>query len=219
MTMPPAGGDDRTQAATSAAQRGAGEPTVAATSAGAGPGGPSGPPSTDDGGGFERRPGPLLAGATAAGLLVGAFFGLVLPGSGGGSNATASTSTSSSSTTSSSTTSTSTTSTTLPAAPQILAFTGSPTNPVCSEASRVQLTWSSQNAQSVQITVDGSLLGTFQPTGSASAPFRCPPTSHVYGLTAVGSSGQQTSHSITVTGQSPPTTTTSSTTTTSTTAP
>ena len=75
------------------------------------------------------------------------------------------------------------------------------------------LTWSSQNTQSVQLTVDGSALGTFPPTGSTSAPFPCPPTSHVYRLTATGPSGQQATHSITVFAASPPSTTTSSSTT------
>ena len=80
----------------------------------------------------------------------------------------------------------------------------------------MQLTWSSENAQTVQLFVDGSSLGAFAPTGSTSAPFGCPPTSHSYRLTVTGATGQQTSRSIAVTAASPPSTVTSSTTSTTT---
>jgi hypothetical protein len=78
------------------------------------------------------------------------------------------------------------------------------------------LTWSTQNAQSVTLSVDGTPLGTFAPTGQSSGGFSCPPISHTYRLSATGASGQVASRSVSVTAASPPSTTTSSTTTTTT---
>ncbi len=223
MTMRPGEGD-RTVRAT-----GYGEATVPAggdTTIPVGPagGGPTGPTEPAPPGGPEddgvRHPGPLLAGVTAAGIIVGAVVGLLVGGGGSTPTAVSTTTSSSSTTTSSSSTTTSsttTTTTTTPAAPQVLAFTVAPTNPPCNPGTRVQLTWSTQNAQSVTLSADGTPLGSVGASGQSSAPFSCPPTSHTYQISVTGPNGRVATRSVGATGVIIPSTTTTSSTTTTTT--
>jgi hypothetical protein len=215
MTMP--GEGDRTvPAPPSGRARPTGEPTVPAGPPGGGPGGPPPPGGPGGPGPGDRGAILLLTGSTLAGLAVGAVLALAV-GSGTGrptaTTASSSTSTSSSTTTSSPTT----TSTTAPALPQILALQASPTSPTCLPNNAVLLTWSTQNAVSVTISADGLPIGgTFAPSGSHSAPFRCPPLAHRYVLVATSAAGRQTSRSLTVTAPPLPTTSTSTSTTTTT---
>jgi hypothetical protein len=212
MTMPPGEGD-RTVPAPSSDRAGAGgEPTVPAGDGQPPAGGP--PPGGEGGGGpSERRDLLLLSGSTVGGLVVGALIALVVGNGGTGST----TATTASSTTSTSTTTTSsTTTTTTPAAPQILSFAASPTNPTCLASGSVQLSWSSQNAVSVAITDNGSSIGTFPPTGARTVAFHCPPMSHTYVLTVTSTGGRQASRDLTVTGTVPPSSTAASSTTTTT---
>jgi hypothetical protein len=164
----------------------------------------------------DRRLGLLLGGIALAGVLLGALIALLVGGGGGSSHTAASTTTSSSTTTTSSTTtSTSSTTTTAPAgAPQVLQFSANQTNPPCTPSTNIQVTWSTQNAQTVTLAVDGGTVGVFGPTGSRLLPFSCPPASHTYKLTANGANGQKDSRNIVVTTVIPPTTTSSTTTTT-----
>jgi hypothetical protein len=230
MTIPP-GGDDRTiRSPSSAGLGGPGDPTVPArpgTRSGAGDatipadrGGTGGGPPTGgwDAAGEEppdRRLGLLLGGIALAGVLLGALVALLVGSGSGSSNTAATTTSSSTSTSTSSTTSTSTTSTTAPAgAPQVLQFQPNQTNPPCTASTNIQVTWSTQNAQTVTLAVDGGTVGVFGPTGSHLVAFSCPPASHTYKLTANGANGQKDSRTIVVTTVIPPPTTASTTTTT-----
>ena len=191
----------------------AGARTVPAGSSGAGggvpPTGPSGAEPSD------RGPILLLTGSALAGLVVGAVLALAV----GSGTATPSTSTSTSTsaastTTSSSTTSSSTTSTSAVPAPLVTGFGVSPSSPTCLPNGAVLVTWSTQRAQSVTLTVDGASLGTFSPNGSRSAPFACPPHAHTFGIVATGANGQQATRSVQVNAGAPPPSTSSTTTTT-----
>lgn len=212
---PPMGGD-----ATMPVTPGAGEPTVPVGAAYGGAGGPEGPggPSggdVDDEG--DRRKLWLIAGGVLVlGLIVGVIIALLA--SGGSDDQTTATSTSSSSSSSSSTSSTSssssTTTTTTAQGPQINQFTVSQ-NPVsCPATTQITLTWATQNAQSVTISIDNpnGPFGTYSPSGQQQVPFACGggpgPTQHVYFLAANGTNNQKTQKSIQVTGNFPPATTT-----------
>lgn len=214
---PPMGGD-----ATMPVTPGAGEPTVpvgAAYGGAGGPGGPAGPSGGDVEDEGDRRKLWLIAGGVLVlGLIVGVIIALLA--SGGSDDQTTATSTSSSSTsTSSSSTSSSssTTSTTTAQGPQINQFTVSQ-NPVsCPATTQITLTWATQNAQSVTISIDNpnGPFGTYSPSGQQQVPFACGggpgPTQHVYFLTANGANNQKTQKSIQVTGNFTPATTTSTT--------
>jgi hypothetical protein len=230
MTIPPGEGDPTIRAPSSTRRgggpgdptlparpgtRGAGDPTVPADGGGTGGVPPGGGWEGAGDGAPDRRLGLLLGGIALAGVLLGALIALLVGGGGSGAK-TAATTTSSSTTTSTSTTSTSsTTSTTAPArTPQIVQFSANQTNPPCTPTTKIQVTWSTQNAQSVTLTVDNSPVGVLAPTGSALVPFSCPPASHTYRLTANGATGLTASRSITVTTIIPPTTTAPTTTTT-----
>jgi hypothetical protein len=229
MTIPP-GGDDRTIRSPSSAglggpgdrtvpvrpgaPGGGGDPTIPADRGGTGGGPPTGGSDAAGEEAPDRRLGLLLGGIALAGVLLGALVALLV-GGGSGSSATASSTTSSSSTTTSSTTSTSTTSTTAPAGPpQVIQFQANQSNPPCTASTNIQVTWSTQNAPTVTLAVDGGTVGVFGPTGSHLVAFSCPPASHSYKLTANGANGQKDSKTIVVTTVIPPTTTSSTTTTT-----
>jgi cytoskeletal protein RodZ len=186
-----------------------------------GPGGPEAPVGPEDDGADNKKLWLIAGGVLVLGLLVGVIIALVA--SGGDDDKTASTSTSSSSTsTSSSTTpsssSTSTTAATTPQGPQINQFTVSQ-NPVsCPGTSNVVLTWTTQNTQSVTISIDNpnGPFGTYGPSGQQQVPFACGagpgPTQHTYYLAANGANNQKSTKQIQVTGNFPPATTTTSTT-------
>jgi len=182
------------------------------------PGGPVGP----DGGDADRGKLWLIAGGVLVlGLIVGGLIAVLASGGGDDQAASPSTSTSSSSTSSSTTSSslaTTTTAATTPQAPQINAFTVSQ-NPVsCPGTSNVVLTWTTQNAQSVTISIDNpnGPYGTYGPSGQQQVPFACgggpSPAQHTYYLAANGANNLKTTKQIQVIGNFPPATTTTSTT-------
>lgn len=200
-----------------------GDPTVPVqTSYGGagGPGAPGGPTGGDDEEGDRRKLWLIAGGVLALGLIIGVIIALLA--SGGGDDGTpATSSSSSSSSTSSSTTSsslaTTTTAATTPQGPQINQFTVSQ-NPVsCPAATQITLTWATQNAQSVTISIDNpnGPFGTYPPSGQQQVPFACGagpgPTQHTYYLAANGSNNQKTQKQIQVTGNFTPATTTSTT--------
>lgn len=214
-TGPPMGGDPTIPVAP-----GAGDPTVPVQpgygGAGGGTGGPTAPVGPEDDGEDRRKLWLIAGGVLVLGLIVGIIIALVASGGGDDETASTSTSSSSSSTSSSSTsssTSTSTTAATTPAGPQINQFTVSQ-NPVsCPGTVNVTLTWSTQNAQSVTISIDGGgPFGTYSPSGQQQVPFGCGvgpnPTQHTYSLQASGANNQKTTKQIQVTGNFPPVTTT-----------
>lgn len=203
MTIPPGEGDDLTVRSASSTGRGGpgdptiparrgtrrGDPTVPADSGGTG--------GVPPGGGWDsvgdeppdRRLGVLLGGIALAGVLLGVLIALLVGG--GGTSQTSSTTTSSSPTTA-------------PAgAPQILQFVANQTNPPCTQTTQIRVTWSTQNAQSVALVVDGTSVGVFNPTGSALVAFSCPPASHTYRLTANGANAQRAMRTIVVTNEQP----------------
>jgi len=217
---PPMGGDPTVPVAP-----GAGDATVPVQPGyGGGTGGPGGPeaPIGPEDDGADKKKLWLIAGAVLVlGLLFGVIIALVASG-GGDETATTSTSSSSTSTSSSSTTSsslaTTTTAATTPQGPQVNQFTVSQ-NPVsCPGTSNVVLTWTTQNAQSVTISIDNpnGPFGTYGPSGQQQVPFACGAgpgaTQHTYYLTANGANNQKVNKQIQVTGNFPPATTTTSTT-------
>jgi hypothetical protein len=204
---------------------GAGDATVpvqAGSGAGTGgPGAPGGPIEPEDDGEDKKKLWLIAGGVLVLGLIVGVIVALLA--SGGGNDETASTSSSSSSTSSSSTTSsslaTTTTAATTPQGPQVNQFTVSQ-NPVsCPGTSNIVLTWSTQNSQSVTISIDNpnGPYGTYGPSSQQQVPFACGggpgPAQHTYFLAANGANNQKATKQIQVTGNFPPATTTSSTTT------
>jgi len=185
-----------------------------------GPGAPGGPVGPDDDDADRRKLWLIAGGVLVLGLIVGGIIALLVSGGGGDETASSSTSSSSSSTSSSTTSSpsTSTTAATTPASPQITQFTVSQ-NPVsCPGTSNVVLTWATQNAQSVTISIDNpnGPFGTYtQVSGQQQVPFACGggpgPVNHTYYLQANGTNNQNTTKQIQVTGNFPPATTTSTT--------
>ena len=209
----PGGGD-----ATIPVQSGYGGGTGDGTGGPGVPGGPVGP----DGGDADRGKLWLIAGGVLVlGLIVGGLIAVLASGSGDDQTASTSTSSSSSSTSSSTTSSssaTTTTAATTPQGPQINQFTVSQ-NPVsCPGTSNVVLTWTTQNAQSVTISIDNpnGPFGTYGPSGQQQVPFACgggpSPAQHTYYLAANGANNLKTTKQIQVIGNFPPATTTTSTT-------
>jgi hypothetical protein len=209
---------------------GAYDPTVAVPPIGPPdePGEPAGPPPGD--GDEEPDNRKWLWGILAAlGVIVlGVVIALLVTGGGDDGDKTAassSTSTSVSSSTSTSTSSTttstsSTTATTAPGAPVITAFTAAPSPFPCTppNGGQITITWSTQNATGVNLSIDGpGVFASYGPQGQQQVPFAGCSTAHTYTLTAKGSNNQQVQQTITV--QPQPTSTTSSTSTTTTTKP
>jgi len=91
-------------------------------------------------------------------------------------------------------------------------------NPVsCPSTTQVTLTWVTQNAQGVTVSIDNNgPFGNYGPTDTEQFPFACggSPGSvqHTYFLRANGSGGQTTQKQLTVTGNTPPPSSTTSTT-------
>jgi hypothetical protein len=210
-TAPPVGGD-----ATIPAQG-------ATFGGGGGPGGPTDEGYDDEG--DNRRLWLIAGGILVLGLIVGIIIA-VLASSGGDDSGTSTTTTSSSTTstsTSSSTTSTTvpattTTPPTSPAAPQITQFTVNQNQVSCPSTTQIMLTWSTQNAQSVTVSIDNpnGPFGNYGPTDTEQFPFACGGgpgnVQHTYYLRANGTGGQNTQKQIVVTGTFPPPTSTTSTT-------
>lgn len=184
-----------------------------------GPGAPGGPVGPDDDDADRRKLWLIAGGVLVLGLIVGVIIALLASG-GGDETASTSTSSSSSSTSSSATSSslaTTTTAATTPQGPQINQFTVSQ-NPVsCPGTSNIVLTWTTQNAQSVTISIDNpnGPYGTYGPSSQQQVPFACGggpnSTQHTYYLAANGANNQKATKQIQVTGNFPPATTTSTT--------
>lgn len=188
---------------------------------GGGPGGPGGPGGDDYEEGDNRRLWLIAGGILVLGLIIGVIIAVVA--SGGDDSTTASTSTSSTTTSTSTSTSTSTTTTTTPpttaaAAPTITQFTVGQSPVSCPSTTEVNLTWSTQNATGVTISIDNpnGAFGNYGPTGNQPFPFACgggpDPVQHTYYLRANGAGGQSTQKQVTVTGNFTPSSSTSSTT-------
>jgi hypothetical protein len=185
-----------------------------------GPGVPGGPVGPDDDDADRRKLWLIAGGVLVLGLIVGGIIALLASG-GGDETATTSTSSSSSSTSSSTTSSslaTTTTAATTPQGPQINQFTVSQ-NPVsCPGTSNIVLTWTTQNSESVTISIDNpnGPYGTYGPSSQQQVPFACGagpgPVQHTYYLAANGANNQKTTKQIQVTGNFPPATTTTTTT-------
>ena len=143
-------------------------------------------------------------GATAVGLLVGALLGLfVATGQPAALGAPPTTSTSTTTTT---TTAPPDPPTTASADPQVVSFTVTPSAAQCTHTqlrTRVVLSWSSQDAQSVSIDADGStVVDSGNPSGSFAMTFACPiitSEQHSLHLTAQGVSGGTDSSDATLT--------------------
>jgi hypothetical protein len=77
--------------------------------------------------------------------------------------------------------------------PSIASFSA-PSSVTCKAATTITLSWSTKNATSVTISIDGpGIFSTYSPNGSASVPFACDGHSHTYLLTAKGPKGTATS--------------------------
>ena len=178
----------------------------------------------DDGDGEEddnrRKLWMIAGGVLMFGLLVGALIAIL---AGGGDGEEGTTTSSSSSTSSSTSTSTSTTASTTPPTqaqtPQIVQFTVNQ-NPVACPSDmstpNVVLNWSTQNAQSVTISIDNpnGPYGTYAPSGQQSVPFACGvnPLQHTYYLVANGPGNTHSQQKqIQVNGTAPPPTTSTTT--------
>ena len=82
-------------------------------------------------------------------------------------------------------------------APVIVSFTANPSPATC-EGPFIQLSWTTQNATSVTVSIDGpGAYDTYGPNGNADVPFACTEASHTYTLTADGPQGS-TQQTITV---------------------
>lgn len=155
-------------------------------------------------------------------FLLGGIAGLALRSDGGGpSTVSTDSSTTTSTTSATSTTTSSTTSTTRPpattttvapstttAAGPTVTLTGSPLSIACAAAGvstttvppTVTLTWTSQRASSVDISVDGpGVYSSHGPSGSTSINVPCDGKTHTYTATARGASGQTAQATVTVT--------------------
>ncbi len=189
-------GDDRTIPS----RGGMGDETLPVRPGGGTPGG-GGPGGGRGGGDEERRKLPwIIAGVLALGLLIGAIVAVVASGDDKGKDRPRRTTTTSSST---STSTSAPTTTTSPANPQITQFGYNPASPDC--PSNIQVSWSTQNATKVSISIDGP--GPYEtdlpPNGSLQVPFAennmdPPECSHTYLLTAFGANNQQDTQQIEV---------------------
>jgi hypothetical protein len=64
----------------------------------------------------------------------------------------------------------------------------------CTTATTITLSWTTRNATSTTISIDGpGVYNTYPANGSASVPFACDGKSHTYLLTAKGPKGTATS--------------------------
>ncbi|MBM3659066.1 MAG: hypothetical protein FJW95_06125 [Actinobacteria bacterium] len=206
---------------------GAYDPTIAVPPVGPPdePGDPYGPPPGGDDEEPDNRK--LLWGilAAVAVILIGIVAALLLTGGDGDNEKADSTTTTSttaapststsvapSTTTSSTTTTPTTPGTTAPNAPVISAFTATPNPFPCASANdsgQLTLTWSTQNATGVTISVDGpGIFGSYGPSGQQQVPFAGCNSSHTYTLTAKGAGNQQVQQTITVQPKITPATTT-----------
>jgi hypothetical protein len=147
----------------------------------------------------------IAGGSLGCGLLVGAAVAVLTPGA-ASTQATATTTSSTTTTTSTVPTVPSTTSPT-DAAPVVLEFVATPADPACvrgESRTRVVLTWSSQDADSVSIDADGTaVVVDAGPTGRRSVALDCPAAgeteTHDFQLTATAADGGSASKSATVT--------------------
>lgn len=79
----------------------------------------------------------------------------------------------------------------------------------CTSATTITLSWTTKNATSVTISIDGpGIYSTYPVNGSASLPFACDGKSHTYLLTAKGPNGTATSTRVVSKGGGTTTTTT-----------
>jgi hypothetical protein len=79
------------------------------------------------------------------------------------------------------------------ATPTISSFSA-PGQVTCKAATTITLSWTTKNATSATISIDGpGIYNTYPANGSASVPFACDGHSHTYLLTAKGSKGTATS--------------------------
>jgi len=160
--------------------------------------GPPGEPPREDGDGRDGDGGGALGrvwlvvavSMLVVGLLVGSLIALLTDG-GDASRETATSTTrttaSTTATTAAAATTTAAAATTTVPAPAISQFSTSGGVENCRGSDQlVELTWATQNAQTVTIAVDGDPIGGFGPSGSTQAPFTCPAKSHQYTLTATG---------------------------------
>lgn len=198
-----------------------GEPTipVQGEAFGGGPGGPGGTGEQFDEGGDNRRLWMIAGGILLIGIIVAI---IILVASGGDDDDTPTTTTSSSTTSSTTTTTEPATTTTAPptttaSGPSIVQFTVNDASVSCPSTTQVVLTWSTQNAQSVTVSIDNpnGPFGNYPPSGSEPFPFACgagpDPVTHIYYLRANGANGQTTQSQLSVTGTFPPPSTTSTT--------
>ena len=95
-----------------------------------------------------------------------------------------------------------TTATTTPAGPVITSYTANPTDIACPAPDvsttlptpMVTLTWTTQNATGVDISVDGpGVYGSYGPNGNTQISVPCNGATHTYQLTAHGTGGQTAS--------------------------
>jgi len=189
---------------------------------GGGPGGPGGPTDDDydDEEGDNRRLWLIAGSILVLGLIVGIIIALVA--SGGGDETASTTSTSSTSTSTSTSTTLPVTTTapppTTPASPQITQFTVGQSPVDCPGTTQVTLTWTTQNAESVTMSIDdpNGPFGNYGPADTEQFPFACGnnpgSVQHTYYLRANGAGGQNTQKQISVTGNYPPPSSTTSTT-------
>lgn len=75
-----------------------------------------------------------------------------------------------------------------------IASFSAPSTVNCTSATTITLSWTTRNATSVTISIDGpGIYNTYPANGSASVPFACDGKSHTYLLTAKGPHGTATS--------------------------
>ncbi len=75
----------------------------------------------------------------------------------------------------------------------IASFSG-PSQVSCTTSTTITLSWTTRNATSATISIDGSgIYASYPANGSASVPFACDGKSHTYLLTAKGPKGTVTS--------------------------
>ncbi len=204
----PAGGDPTVPAGE------AGEPTEYLPPGGGppggppGPGGPGGPGAEDDEAARRKRLIWILAAAGAAAVIIAVLLVLLLTGGGGGKTASTTTSTSSTTTTTLPATTTHATTAPTTAAPVVsINSFNVPSTVTCSAPTQIAISWATNNATSVILSIDGAAYKTYSgPAGAESVPFACNGKTHTYTITAKNASSNAT-RSSTVT-EVPATTTT-----------